>query len=204
MSEEQQPEDERSVDEALTGDPSEVQSLALRHPFLPSAALGGSFPVAPPRDITPLDDDEHESAIPPGSLWAMKDRRHEQLLHPFGHPARLRVSVGTGDATVYAIDDGARHCVIGHRVGKTPDGCVYTLVGRVRKQVYGDLAAGIIDGRHAFSEAKELALLGTGEEPGMANVFDVAFYDGPADVPAEYLPPSPFIDFTEDLPSSDR
>ena len=134
----------------------------------------------------------------------MKDRRHEQLLHPFGHPARLRVSVGTGDAAVYAIDDGARHCMIARRVGKTPDGCVYTLVGRVRKQVYDDLAAGTIDGRHAFSEAKELALLGTGEEPGMANVFDVAFYDGPADVPAEYLPPSPFIDFTEDLPSSDR
>ena len=73
-----------------------------------------------------------------------------------------------------------------------------------RGKIYDDLAAGAIDGRHAFLEAKEAALVGTGEEPGMANVFDVDFYRHPSEVPVEYLPPSPFIDFATDLPTADR
>jgi hypothetical protein len=196
----ERPGDERPDDPALEGDPSNVSA------FEPEPGTYGlaNFPVAPPRRATPLDDDEHGGPIPPASLWAMKDRRHEQLLHPFGHPSRLRTCVGAGDAAVYAIDDGARHCIIGRPVGATRDGATYTLVARVPRKVYDDLAVGTINGQHAFLEAKDAALMGTGEEPGMANVFDVDFYRHVSDIPTEYLPPSPFIDFAEDLPTADR
>ena len=38
----------------------------------------------------------------------------------------------------------------------------------------------------------------------MANVFDVDFYQHADDIPAEYLPPAPFIEFAEDLRRADR
>jgi hypothetical protein len=196
--------DGEAGDEALSGDPKSVQPLEGERPSVWSPQTLGAFPTTPPRDVSPLDEDEHDGAIPKSSLWAMKDRRHEQLPHPFGHPSRLRSSVGAGDGVVYAIDDGARHCAIGRTVGTTRDGCTYTLVARVARKVYDDLAAGTIDGRQAFLEGTEAALLGTGEEPGLANVFDVDLYHSPADIPADYLPPSPSIDFAEDLPTADR
>jgi hypothetical protein len=192
--------DVRPEDEALSSDSSGVRAF---EPETGSYGLA-NFPVTPPDEATPLDEDEHGGPIPPASLWAMKNHRHEQLPHLFGHPARLRVSVGAGDAAVYVIDDGSRHCMIGRRVGATLGSTTYTLVARVPRKVYDDLAAGTINGRHAFLEAKEAALLGTGEEPGMANIFDVDFYQHPSEIPDEYLPPAPSIEFTNDLPTADR
>jgi hypothetical protein len=190
-------------DQARSGQPSGVSPLEGERPSVFPTETLAAFPVMAPRAVTPLDDDEREGAIPPASLWAMKDRRHEQLFH-LGHPERLRAAVGHGDAAVFAIDDGSRHGVIGRVVGATRDGCTYTLVARVTRAVVDDLTAGRLDGRGAFFAGKELALLGTGEEPGLANVFDVDAYRRPEDVPAEYLPPSPAIDFAEDLPTADR
>ena len=163
-----------------------------------------AFPVTAPENATPLEEDEPEGVIPPSPLWAMKERRHEQLLHLFGHPHRIRACVGEGDAAVYAIDDGTRHCMIGRRVGATLDGCVYSLVARVTKDTYLSLAGGSIDGRQAFLAAHEAGLSGTVEDPGVSNIFDVDFYQHPDEIPEEYLPPSPFLEFAEDLPTADR
>jgi hypothetical protein len=163
-----------------------------------------TFPVTAPTNATPLEEDEPEGVIPPSPLWAMKERRHEQLLHLFGHPHRIRVCLGSGDAAVYAMDDGKHHCMIGRRVGATIDGCVYSLVARITKDTYDALAAGSIDGRQAFLAAHEAGLSGTAEAPGVSNIFDVDYYQDAADIPAEYLPPSPFIEFARDLPTADR
>ncbi len=171
--------------------------------FLPGTEAS-AFPVTAPENATPLEEDEPEGTVPPSPLWAMKERRHEQLLHFFGHPERVRARIGSGDGTVYAIDDGGHHRMIGRPVGATTDGCVYSLIGRVPRSVYEDLASGTIDGREAFRSASDLALSGTVEEPGVSNVFDVDFYRSGEDVPAEYLPPSPFLTFEEDLPTADR
>jgi hypothetical protein len=162
-----------------------------------------AFPVTAPENATPLEEDEPEGVIPPSPLWAMKERRHEQF-HPFGHPHRIRACVGSGDAAVYAIDDGRRHCMIGRRVGATADGCVYSLVARITMDTYESLAAGSIDGGQAFRQSTEAGLSGTVEDPGVSNVFDVDFYRHGEDIPAEYLPPAPFIEFAEDLPTADR
>jgi hypothetical protein len=171
--------------------------------FLPGTE-DQAFPVTAPESATPLEEDEPEGVIPPSPLWAMKERRHEQLVHLFGHPHRIRVCLGVGDAAVYAIDDGTRHCMIGRRVGSTSDGCVYSLIARVTKDTYESLASGAIDGRGAFLSGSQAGLSGTVEEPGMANVFDVDSYPDTADIPAEYLPTSPFIAFAQDLPTADR
>ncbi len=163
-----------------------------------------TFPVTAPVDATPLEEDEPEGVVPPSPLWAMKERRHEQWPHLFGHPDRIRARLGAGDATVYVIDDGKRHCMIGRPVGATADGCVYSLVARITRDTYDALASGSIDSRRAFLSASEAGLSGTADAPGLSNIFDVDFYRHAEEIPAEYLPPAAFIQFPEDLPTADR
>jgi hypothetical protein len=163
-----------------------------------------AFPVTAPAEVTPLEEDEPEGVVPISPLWAMKERRHEQWPHLFGHPARVRACLGTGDAAVYVIDDGKHHCMIGRRVGATSDGCVYSLVARITTDSYHSLSSGSIDARQAFLAGTDAGLSGTVEAPGVANVFDVDFYHRPEDIPPTYLPPSPFIEFAQDLPTADR
>ncbi len=165
---------------------------------------GTSFPVTAPADATPLEEHEPERIVPPSPLWAMKDRRREQWFHPFGHPQRIRARIGAGDDAVYAIDDGRHHCMLGRNVGGAPDGCVYSLVTRIELATYHSLVAGAIDGRTAFLRGEDAGLSGTVEAPGTANVFDVDFYGQGTEVPERFLPPAPFIEFAEDLPSADR
>jgi hypothetical protein len=165
---------------------------------------GTAFPVTPPADATPLEDHEPEGIVPPSPLWAMKDRRREQWFHPFGHPERIRARIGSGDDAVYAVDDGRHHCMLGRNVGAGPDGVVYSLVTRIEIATYHSLVAGAIDARAAFLRGEDAGLSGTVEDPGTANVFDVDFYENGDEIPDRYLPPSPFIEFEEDLPSADR
>lgn len=185
-------------------DPGLVQPRTDGQLHFAAGTQGLTFPVTAPADATPLEEDEPEGVIPPSPLWAMKERRHEQWPHLFGHPDRIRARLGAGDATVYVIDDGKHHCMIGRPVGATGDGCVYSLVARITKDTYQSLASGSIDGRQAFMTGADGGLSGTVDTPGVANVFDVDFYQHAADIPVEYLPPGPFIEFAEDLPSADR
>ena len=171
--------------------------------FTPETAAS-TFPVTAPTDATPLEEDEPEGVIPPSPLWAMKERRHEQWFHVFGHPDRIRDCIGTDDATVYVIDDGSHHCMIGRRVGASVDGCVYSLVARITKATYGSLSSGAIDARQAFLSASDAGLSGTVEGEGVSNIFDVDYYEQAEDIPARYLPPSAFIEFAEGLPTADR
>jgi hypothetical protein len=57
---------------------------------------------------SPLEEDEPEHTIPPGPLWAMKDRRHIQWhLLPAAREARADPRVPrVNDYTLYCIDDG--------------------------------------------------------------------------------------------------
>ncbi len=162
-----------------------------------------TFPVTAPEDATPLEEDEPEGTIPPSPLWAMKERAHGGI-HLFGHPARIRARAGQGDAAVYAIDDGPKHCMIGRRVGATADGCVYSLIARVDLSTWNLLVSGDIDGRQAFLVAHDAGLSGTVETNGVSNVLDIDWYAQPTDIPEDYLPPAPFRTFAEDLPTADR
>jgi len=166
--------------------------------------------VAPVTDLsgpgasTPLEEDESGHSVPPAPLWAMKDRRHFFGLPGHGDVLRMRESVGLGDETIYFIDDGNSHCMVGRRVGKTPDGCVYCLVGRIKIGEYEDISDQTMRIADAFSPAHDISLCGVYEdESWVSDVILVEHYPHPADVPAEYLPGSPFIEFTVDPSSED-
>ena len=187
--------------ESQQGSPFQPRDDGQLH-FEPGTAAN-TFPVTAPEDATPLEEHEPEGTIPASPLWAMKERAHGGI-HIFGHPARIRACAGSGDAAVYAIDDGPHHCMIGRPVGATTDGCVYSLIARVDLPTWQALASRAIDGRQAFLTAREAGLSGTVETNGVSNVFDVDWYEDPADIPEGYLPPAPFATFAEDLPTADR
>lgn len=184
-------------------DASPFQPRDDGHLHFEPGTVGDTFPVTAPEDATPLEEHEPEGTIPPSPLWAMKERAHGGI-HIFGHPSRIRAQAGEGDAAVYAIDDGPKHCMIGRRVGATADGCVYSLVARVDIATWRSLESHAVDGRSAFLAAHEAGLSGTVETNGVSNVFDVDWYRVPEDIPKGYLPPVPFTMFAEDLPTADR
>lgn len=150
------------------------------------------------QDGDDLTDANGEDEIPPAPLWAMRTRMHSlRRLEP-GDEDRIHRRLGSGDEAVYVIDDGPDHCMVGRRVGHDPDGCVYCLVARISLDRYADLVDGDVDLSEAFSDARDISLCGVFEaEQTASNVILVQHYRRPRDVPDEYLPPSPFIEFTD-------
>ncbi len=164
------------------------------------AAMITPEPLAGRDESTPLEEDEPEGTIPPAALWAMKDRRHIQWhLIPHGERHdRVREVFGSGDASVYAIDDGKHHAMVAHLVGSSPSGATYVVLGRVERAVLTTLTASTND---VFATAKELALIGVVQEESIksSNVFDVERYEAPDEIPESYLPGAPFEKFSGDL-----
>lgn len=157
-------------------------------------------PLVGADESTPLEEDEPEGNIPPAALWAMKDRRHIQwhlLPHNDRHD-RVREVFGSGDSTVYAIDDGKGHAMVAHLVGESPSGATYALIGRVDRSVLEVLTTSTSD---AFGLAKELTLVGVVQEESIqsSNVFDVERYSAPDEIPESYLPGGPYEKFSGDL-----
>jgi hypothetical protein len=159
-----------------------------------------SDPTAP----TPASGDEdvpvsgaHDLA--PAVLGAMRNRMHSNHRMAPGEDGYIGDTLGGGDDAIEVIDDGPDHCMIGHAVGQAPDGCVYALVARVSLDQYGDVVAGDLDPTELFSDARAIALCGVVEEDHeVTNVFLVQHYRRARDVPADYLPGSPFLEFTDD------
>jgi hypothetical protein len=151
----------------------------------------------------PLEEEEPEHTIPPGPLWAMKDRRHIQwhLLPAHERHERIRECLEADDYTLYCIDDGPHHAMIGRCVGGSPSGCEYTLLGRITRQRYEELRDEVVLLANCFDTAAEMGLCGVVVEEGIlsSNVFDVATYGSIDDVPEEYRPGSPFHNFPQDL-----
>jgi hypothetical protein len=72
-------------------------------------------------------------------------------------------------------------------------------VGRISLDTYADVLAGDVALADVFSESRDISLCGVFEEDEAAsNVFLVQHYRRPRDVPADYLPSSPFLEFTDD------
>jgi hypothetical protein len=153
--------------------------------------------VSDPATSTPLEEGEPEDAIPPAPLWAMKDRMHSRRSYEPDDPGSINGRVGDEDAAIYFIDDGPEHCMMGRRVGRSSDGCVYCLVGRNSVFAYEQLRDAEIEVSDAFSDARDIALCGVFEDQGASNVMVVQTYRHASSIPAEYLPPNPFIEFTD-------
>ena len=164
-------------------------------PFPAPGAVGISPLLFEPAESTPLDDQEHGDAIPPAPLWAMRSRAHGRRLPP-DDPGFVAASTGAGDEAVYLMDDGPKHCMIGRRVGRSPDGCVYCLVARITMGRARDLVDEEAAPAEAFADARDIVLCGVYSADRASNVILVQHYRHLSDVPADYLPPSPFIEFT--------
>ncbi|HEY6426937.1 MAG TPA: hypothetical protein VIX84_06870 [Acidimicrobiales bacterium] len=152
---------------------------------------------------TPLEEDEPEHTIPPAPLWAMKERRHIQwhLLPAHERHERIRECLEAGDYTLYCIDDGRHHAMIGRLVGASPSGCEYTLLGRISRERYEQLRDEVVPIGDCFETATEMRLCGVAVEQDIrsSNIFDVAIYESIDDVPDDYRPGSPFHHFRQDL-----
>jgi hypothetical protein len=163
----------------------------------PSDATDTDAGVAPAGSADP--GIEGEDDIPVAPMWAMTTRMHANRRKEPGDEGRIRRRLGDDDDAIYVIDDGADHCMVGRRVGGSADGCVYCLVGRVSLEQFGDVVMGDVDRDELFADARDISLCGVFEEgEAAANVVLVQHYRRASDVPPEYLPPSPFIEFTED------
>jgi hypothetical protein len=162
-------------------------------PFLPPGTPGL---IARPRGSTALEADEPEGTIPNAALWVMKYRRHLRLGFGGRENERVRTMIGDRDATAYVIDDGPRHFMVARQVGKDPEGLTYCLVGRIDAAVLDRYANLGPPPEEVFSEARDLALCSVfTATQGVSNVMLVETYRHVDDVPPEYLPPAPFIEF---------
>jgi hypothetical protein len=102
---------------------------------------------------------------------------------------------------LYCIDDGRHHAMIGRRIGTSPTGCEYTLIGRISRQRYEELRDEVVLLANCYDTATEMRLCGVAVEEDIrsSNVFDVANYESIADVPEDYRPGSPFQHFPQEL-----
>ncbi|HXQ75915.1 MAG TPA: hypothetical protein VN791_05410 [Acidimicrobiales bacterium] len=150
-----------------------------------------------------MDEDPEE--IPRVVLAAIKDRMHARRLSPPDDPGHLQVSLGTADDDVHVVDDGTEHCTIGRPVGYAPDGCVYVLVGRISRYGYELLRDGDVEPARAFDEARDMTLCGVYEVDGIVeNIALIRRFRHVDDVPADYLPPAPFLEFSEENVPTDE
>lgn len=159
-------------------------------------------PIVGRGESSPLEEGEIEGVIPPSPLWAMKMRRHAQLhLFHTRSDERIRDVIGDGDTTIYVIDDGRNHVMLGRRVGSTDDGAEYCLIARAPLDRYFELKDGEVAVSDAFNGAHDLRVccITDLEDVATANVFDVESYSSAEEIPDDYLPGRPYISFADDL-----
>jgi hypothetical protein len=126
---------------------------------------------------------------------------YHRLFEP-GEPGYVRGSLGKADSALYFTDDGPDHCMASRRVGRSPDGSEYCLVARISLFRYQELRDREVAVDDAFSDARDICLCGVFEDESASDVIVVQHYRHVADIPDEYLPPAPFIEFS-DPPASD-
>ena len=158
-----------------------------------SGLMGRPNPVFVPSQSTPLEGGEEGQSLPRFAAWSMK---YLQRSHLFSRSEiEVQEHFGHGSSEIYVMDDGRKHCLICRQVGVGSDGCIYCLVGHISVADYEQL----VDGGStevAFSMARGISLCAVFEAvDAVSNVSVVDSYDTADQVPADYLPPHPPIDF---------
>jgi hypothetical protein len=115
---------------------SEVHDWGLTPPSDATPILGAPLakaddPIGDPLPAGVGAEAQVDTDIASAVSAAMNNWRHSSLTRDAEEAGPTEYVVGTGDATVYAIDDGRDHAMIGRAVGQDEEGCVYCLVGRV-------------------------------------------------------------------------
>jgi hypothetical protein len=189
--------DEPEPEDPPSSDPDQLVVPAPAGSPLPAGGLGMGLPIIRLSLPTPLAQGEVEESIPPAVLWSMKYRRHLRL--GSREDEELREHLGEGDEAVYFIDDGPNRCMVGRIVGTSSDGCIYCLVASTDLGSYWSAANGTLPLTEIFSGTRHLSLCSVYQaDRGASNVMEVERFSRARDVPAEYLPPHPLIEFTDE------
>lgn len=162
------------------------------------AAFGTGQPTWAPTRSTPLDDGEAAHIIPKLLLWGMKDHCRTR----FGHhgDALTEHRYGTGDSALYILDGGAKLVTIGRVVGSSPDGATYCLIGELDREHASTLDAGGRSPKDVLGFGKNYVLCAVYDGgPGASNIADVQRFSTLNEIPPSYLPPHPFIRFTDTI-----
>ncbi len=150
-----------------------------------------------PSKSTPLEEEVIDTQIPPSALWAMKYRRHLR----FGRRDDdfFRTVLNETTDPIYVLDDGVSHRMIGREVGVDEMGLTYYLIGRITLDDYEQFVPDDADPAGFFSVASDLSLCSVYAAPtAVSNVLLVEDYHGIDDVPPDYLPSNPLIQFTDE------
>jgi len=157
-------------------------------PDRPSTGTG-----APVDEVT--DTSDAQSSVRSAAVAAMNNRRHSAVPKETNEEGPTEYVFGSGDATMYAIEDGRDHAMIGRAVGQDADGCVYCLVGRV--SVVGLQELGDAHPEAVFEHARDISLSSVFQGEQVTNVVLIDHYDRIDEVPSGYRPPSPFLSFSD-------
>jgi len=158
------------------------------------------------------EDDHHEAVVASYVELAMRALQHHRVHPEPGQQEDPLYCFGSGDATVYAIEDGMQRLMVGRGVGRDSQGCIYCLVGASSQALLAMLDNGETPPTEAFHEAGELTLCSvfqadhsprrhyrlTALNQPVSNVVLVQYYKRIEDVPVAYRPGQPFLQFTEE------
>jgi len=129
---------------------------------------------------------------------AMKNLQHHRAHVERDQDELPFYAFGSGDSTVYAIEDGVDRLMIGRGVGRDGEGCIYCLVASSSPAMLAMLDRGEVSPTEVFDYATELTLCSVFHADQINNVILVQRYKTIEDVPVEYRPGQPFLRFTED------
>jgi hypothetical protein len=166
----------------------------------------------PAVDGEPTDGEDHDALVPSHVELAMETLRHHQGRAEPDDEEDPLYCFGSGDATLYAIKDSVKRLMIGRGVGRDGEGCIYCLVGASSPALLGMLDTGETAPDEAFDDASDLTLCSVFQAdhaPGrhfrltalnrpVSNVVLVQHYKRIQDVPVEYRPGQPFLQFTDE------
>jgi len=127
---------------------------------------------------------------------AMRNLQHGRV-RAEGEQSETVHCFGSGDDTLYALEDGGGRLMMGRGVGRDGEGCIYCLVGTSSVGLLLLLDDGEMIPAEAFEGATELTLCSVYQDDQVHNVVLVQHYKALEDVPAQYRPAQPFLQFTE-------
>lgn len=166
-------------------------------PAIFSTGLRGSpTPIFEPETSIAFEADDSNGVIPNSALWTMKYKQHG---HFFSRAeSTIRLCIGEGDHSVFVMDDGRKHCLVSRKVGTSPDGCTYCLIGQIDMGTFERLVDNESLTDTVFNEAQDLSLCSVFEAlQSVSNVLEVQSFATFDDVPLEYLPPHRMIEFAD-------
>lgn len=203
---------------AGNGGASETQDHEVAPPYTTPAwmdtDLGELLDGEPPStgELAAAGEENDEALVAFHVELAMRHLQHHQGRAEPDQEEDPFYCFGSGDATLYAIEDGVSRLMIGRGVGRDGDGCVYCLVGSTAPVLLAMLDSGEVAPAAAFDDVADLTLCSVFQDDQaprrhfslsalnrqVSNIVLLQRYKSLDDVPLEYRPGHPFLHFADE------